>query len=205
MKQTTIIFSVIIGSTLLFSCGSRQQENNIVTKQETPQALQDGNSELKSLTRSSNDLTEELYQELVDKTPALKKLEEDINAIQPKQSLVEETYIKYTSKSNMYYANANTKTSTIKDSLLKRKIVNLITNSNNQYISKSKELTSLFDHISDNTATLEDHHSVLKIVLTLPLIEKYQNENSPDKKEFRDLIFKQEKLKKQTDSLTPKY
>ncbi len=194
MKQRSMVFIVITCITMLVSCGNRQQANNTITKPETPQALQDGNSELKSFTRSSNDLTEELYQELVDKTPALKKLEEDINALQPKQSVVEETYNKYVGKSSMYYANASTKASTIKDSLLKRKIINLITNSNNQYINKTKNLTSLLHHISGNTSSLVDHHLVLKIVLTLPLIEKYQNDNPPDKKEFKDLIYKQEKL-----------
>jgi hypothetical protein len=41
--------------------------------------------------------------------------------------------------------------------------------------------------------------------LTLPIIEKYQDERKPNKKELQDLTGEQEKLILKTDSLTPKY
>jgi len=64
---------------------------------------------------------------------------------------------------------------------------------------------NVYDGIAKNEATLDDHHTVLKIVLTLPVIEKYQNENMPDKNEIRNVIKEQERLIERTDSLTPKY
>jgi hypothetical protein len=59
--------------------------------------------------------------------------------------------------------------------------------------------------MSANGATLRDHHSVLKIVLTLPLIEQYQDNCKPNKVELEDVIQFQEKLIQRTDSLTPSY
>ena len=108
-------------------------------------------------------------------------------------------------ESNRYYSSANNIASSITDSLLKNKIMTLITTSNNKYSTKTEELNSLLKQISKNDATLDDHHSVLKIVLTLPIIGKYQDDNKPNKKEFKDLIIQQEKLILRTDSLTPKY
>jgi hypothetical protein len=190
--------------TLLFSCGNKQIGDNATTKQETPKALQDDKLEIKSYSRSG-DLTEELYQELVGKNPALKKLEDDLDAFRPKPNELTDKFNKYDSKSNSYYSSANYKAAAITDSLLRMKILSLITTSNKQYSTKTAELNSLLKQIAKNGATLNDHHSVLKIVLTLPMIEKYQDDNKPDKKEFKNLIKQQEDLIERTDSLTPNY
>ena len=198
------IFGIIFILTLLVSCGGGQTENNKPTQQETPKALQDSKLEIKSYSRSG-DLTEELYQELVGKTPALKKLEDDLDAFIPKPNDLKDKFNQYDSKSNSYYNSANYKATAISDSLLKKKIISLIMTSNNKYSAKTAELNSLLKQISKDGATLNDHHSVLKIVLTLPMIEKYQDDNKPNKKDFKDLINQQEKLIIQTDSLTPKY
>ena len=198
------IFGTIFILTLLVSCGGGQTENNKPTQQETPKALQDSKLEIKSYSRSG-DLTEELYQELVGKTPALKKLEDDLDVFIPKPNDLKDKFNQYDSKSNSYYNSANYKATAISDSLLKKKIISLIMTSNNKYSAKTAELNMLLKQISKDGATLNDHHSVLKIVLTLPMIEKYQDDNMPNKKEFKDLINQQEKLIIQTDSLTPKY
>jgi predicted transcriptional regulator len=190
--------------TLLVSCGGGRTESDKIPKQEIPKALQDNKLEIKSYSRTG-DLTEELYQELVDKTPALKKLEDDLDAFIPKPGDLNEKFQQYDSKSNSYYSSANYKASAITDSLLRVKIIELITASNKKYSTKTAELNSLLKQISKTGASLNDHHSVLKIVLTLPLIEKYQGDNNPNKKEFKDLIKQQENLILQTDSLTPKY
>jgi predicted transcriptional regulator len=197
------IFGTIFILTLLVSCGG-QTDNKKPTQQETPNALLDSKLEIKSYSRSG-DLTEELYSELVDKTPALKKLEDDLNAFRPKPNDLKDKFNQYDSKSNSYYSSTNYKATAISDSLLKAKIISLITTSSKQYTSKTAELNSLLKQISKNGATLNDHHNVLKIVLTLPIIEKYQDDNKPDKNEFKNLIKDQENLILRTDSLTPKY
>lgn len=185
-----------------FSCGNRKNNSD---KPETPKALQDDNLEIKSYSRSWSDLTEELYQELVDKTPALKKLEDDIAAFNKKPNELAEKFNTFDGKSNNYYLSANTKASTITDSLLKNKMLLLITNSQNQYLSKTAEHNSLLTLVSQKSTNLNDQHSVLKIILTLPIIEKFQNDDIPDKKEFLDLLKKQQELIDQTVSLIPKY
>ena len=188
--------------TLLVACGNKSSDNNATPIPETPKALQEDKIDIKSYSRS-NDLVDELYQELVDKTPALKQLEDEIDAINPKPGELSAKFNTYESKSNSYYSSANYKAMAITDSLLRTQIVSLLSASSKSYSAKTSVLSSLIDQFSKNSSKLNDHHSVLKIVLTLPIIEKYQNENKPDKKEFKALIKEQENLIKQTDSLTP--
>ncbi|MBI1306944.1 MAG: hypothetical protein GC181_10110 [Bacteroidetes bacterium] len=203
MTNINNILGTILISFLLLSCGG-QTDNNNPTKQEIPRALQDDKLEIMSYSRSG-DLTEELYQELVDKTPDLKKLEDDLDAFRPKPNDLEDKFNLYDSKSKNYYSSSNYMAAAISDSSLKMKIISLIAASNKKYLSKTAEPNTLLNQISKNDATLNDHHSVLKIVLTLPIIEKYQNDNKPNKKEFKDLINEQEKLILRTDSLVPTY
>jgi hypothetical protein len=204
MTNFRTIFGTIFILTLLVSCRGGQTDNNNPTKQETPKALRDDKLYIESYSRSG-DLTEELYQELVGKTPALKKLEDDLDAFRPKPNDLKDVFNHYDSKSNSYYNSANNKTTAMTDSLLRRKIISLLETSRKKYTSKTAELNSLLKQISYTGATLNDYHSVLKIVLTLPTIEKYQDDNKPSKKEFNVLINRQKKLISQTDSLTPRY
>jgi len=204
MKNFGTILSALFALTFLVSCDIGQTEKNKTAEQETPQALQEDNIVIKSYSRTG-DLIEVLYQELVDKNPELKALEEDLDVFRPKSQGITDKFNQYNYKSNTYYSAANNKASEISDSLLKTKIISLLTKSNDKYSTKTAELNSLLKQISKNKATLNDHHTVLKIVLTLPLIEKYQNDHKPNKVEFNDMIKQQEKLILQTDSLIPSY
>lgn len=203
-KKRTTFFTFLLTWSFLFSCNGDQTKHNDSDKHETPKALKDEKIELKSYSRSG-DLIEELYSELLERSPELKKLEDDIGAFTPKPNELNELFKKYNSKSTSYYSSANYKATAITDSLLKKKILALITTSKNKYANKTAELNSLLKQISQNEATLDDHHFVLKIVLTIPIIENYQTENLPDKKAFNSLIMEPQKLIQQTDSLIPNF
>ena len=199
------MYSALFSLTILVSCGGNETESNKPNKQETPKALQDDKIEIYSKERDSDDLTNELYLELVDKTPALKKLEDDLDAFHRQPMNPVGKFLKYDGKSKSYYQNANYYAEAISDSLLKKRIMALILKSDNAYKDKSADINSLIKQISKNDVSLQDHRSILKVVLTLPIIEKYQADLKPDRKEFMDVLKQQEKLIKRTDSLTPAY
>ena len=204
MKSLNHNMWAIILLPLLFSCGGGERaEQNKPAEQEVPKALQDNKLAIKNYSRSG-DLTEELYQELVEKTPLLKNFENDLAAFTPKPFDLHEKFNQYHNKSNNYYSSANYKATAISDSLLRMKIIALIANSGKKYAGKTAELNSLINTISNNGLKLDDQHIILKIALTLPLIEKYQEENKPSTEEFKDLINAQEKLIWRADSLMPK-
>jgi len=203
MKNSTTLLLTIVLMTGLFSCG-KKTENNIKNKEETPAALQDDKSLMNYSTIRTN-LTEELYRELVTKSPVLKKLEEDLVVLGPKPSGLDDKFSIYNNKSNGYYSSSERNANSISDSLLRKRIIAIISDSKDKYVNKTAELNSLLKQISTKSLTLADHHQVLKILLTLPVIENFQNANFPNKKEFKDLIKDQENLIKQLDKLAPKY
>ena len=81
--------------------------------------------------------------------------------------------------------------------------MDLIAISKQKYEGNTAELNSLIHQISNNESTIHDHHSVLKIILTLPLMEEYQKSNKPSKNGFKGLINEQHQLIKHIDNLTP--
>lgn len=200
MKKRTLSLFVI--ATMIFiGCGRKSNES----EKGIPKALLDDASEIKSYRSSSNDLVEELYKELVEKSQELKNLEDSIQSIDPQVDKAKTGYSKYDSKSKDYYRSANLHADQISDSLLKKKIQGIITASNNRYTSRNSELSSLQDMISRNNASIGDYHAVLKIILTLPIIETYQKGNIPNPQEFKRLIKKQLELINDTKKLTPTY
>ena len=88
-KSLTTVFILAA----LFSCTNNQPKHEAT--QETPKALQGDLGDTKRYSRPENDLTEELYAELVGKTPKLKKLESDIAAFGPKPDELNEKYLVY--------------------------------------------------------------------------------------------------------------
>ena len=197
-------FLIILLSFTLFSCGGKRTETKQAV-QDTPKALQDNKLEITKYSRSRTDLAEVLYQELVDKSAELKKLEDDLGTLNSKASDLEMNFDTYNQKSDSYYNSAKEKAASIADSLLKKKILALVTNSQNQYANKTASVNSLRQLISNNSSTINDSYSVLKIVFTLQLIEKYQNDNLPDKNDFKDFIKDQQNIIHRTVRLTPKY
>lgn len=204
MTNLRFNFATIVILMLLVSCVGEQTDKNQRSAAETPKALQDNKVDLKSYSRSG-DLVEQLYGELVDQTPELKKLEDDFVELSPKRAELNEKFLQYGMKSNHYYSTANNNASAVTDSLLRKKMIALITASQTKYTTKTTELNSLLAQMAKNGTTLSDHHAVLKIVLTLPIIEKYQSDHRPDAKEFKELMGQQENLLERTVHLTPKY
>lgn len=200
MKKLTL--SIFVIATMIFiGCGRKSNDSD----KGIPKALQDEVSEIKSYRSSSNDLVEELYKELVEKSQELKKLEDSIQSIGPQIDKAEADYSKYDSKSKDYYRSVNSHADQISDSLLKKKIQGIITASNNQYTSRNSELSSLQDVISRNNASIGDYHAVLKIILTLPIIETYQKGNIPNPQEFKRLVDKQLEMINSIKKTTPNY
>ncbi len=186
---------------ILIGCGKKSNTSD----DKIPKALMDESSEVKSYRSSSNDLVEELYKELVEKSQELKNLEDSIQSINPQIDKAVADYSKYDSKSKDYYRSANSHADQISDSLLKTKIQGIISASNNQYTSRNSELNSLQDMISRNNASIGDYHAVLKIILTLPIIETYQKGNIPNPLEFKMLVKKQLELINSIEKTTPNY
>lgn len=194
MKKLLLLLTVIT----LISCKNERGESP--NKKEIPEALQEKKS-FRSSARGN--LVEELYQDLVSKTPELQQLEADIENLDTRE--VQENFYSYNNKSIDFYASARNQAKSIKDSITRKKMLDFIDKSNTAYFEKSKGLNSLDKTINDKQNSIEDSHAILKIILTTPIIVKYQNENLPVKKGLENMIKREDSLVKRIQKQTPKY
>ncbi len=150
-------------------------------EKEIPRALteQRGSFDIVS-KRGSDDLVESLYNELSDKTTALKDLELKIDNLRKSEIDSIGSFNEYNVKSNAFYNSANNHLERIKDAVLKEKIKELIESSLSKYNAGIQPYNDLLRSIDQKTVKLNDVHTVLKITQTLPIIEKYQRLNRPD-------------------------
>lgn len=199
MLKKLIILSLI----LLTACGGNES-NNENPKNEVPKALQEeAGSKILGRYRSHDELTGELYQELVSKNTELKNLETDLENFNASDTL--NIFYNYNGKSEDYYQAANNQANFIKDSVLKNKILNLIKKSDEKYTEKTTRLNQLVKTIHQKKSDINDYHNALKIVLTLPIIKKYQDENLPEKSPFEKVIKDENLLIEKIKKSTPKY
>jgi hypothetical protein len=102
----------------------------------------------------------------------------------------------------MYYQSAGYKAKNIGDSLLAQEMRKMIETSENAYAIKTQSLKVLMERIEKNKTSIIDYSNMLKLVKTLPLIEKYQQDNLPGEKNYRQLIKEQEELLREIKALT---
>jgi DNA anti-recombination protein RmuC len=195
MLKKIAYFSLI----LLISCGENETNHR---SNEEPEAFQEKSIDIGRF-RKGNDLVEDLYQELVEKSPELKSLEDELSQLNTRDTA--NIFYNYNQKSNDYYRDAENHTNSITDSVMKQKIVNLITKSSDKYVSKKADLKNLMNTINEKRNEINNYHSALKIILTIPLIEEYQKQHLPNKSPYEKVIKKEDLLLEKIKNITPKY
>jgi hypothetical protein len=201
--RTQLFISVFIFLTFS-SCDNLPKEDK--EKQETPKALKDeGSSSEISSIRVNEDMVESLYSELADKTPELKDLEQNIESVSKSKKDSIESYKKYAEKNKEYFSSTKRNIEKISDSVLRDKIKMIISNSLARYNSKILKHEDLLKSIDLKTITVEDLHTYLKIVLTLPVMDNYQTDNIPKTKSLEGLSKHLDQTINQIDTLLKKY
>jgi hypothetical protein len=186
-----LIYPVLL---LLFAqCGTdTRNKDRLVKAQEKSYSMSRGSKE---------DLVETLYQELVQEKPELKKLEADLKKWNESKYANFDTFKKYDQNSVQYYQSAQSKIASMKDSLLKNKMLSIIHKSKEDYQSRHKGLSEVIQGIDTTNYTVADYHTILKIVSTLPLIHTYQKEHLPNIAGFKEVAKIQQRIIKTMDSL----
>lgn len=208
MKTKTLQVILITAIVIMLSCSSSSPKaDDPQHVPETPKALKDDNSllsDVKSAYSRSSNLVDKLYDELADKIPALKKIEDDISALGPKSNEAIEKFASYNGKSESYYGSAGNYAATISDSVLRKQIEEVIQASNKAYKNKTAHLGALLDQMAKQSTNLNDHHTMLKILVTLPLIEEYQKNSQPSDKDFQAVLKTQQQIINQINSASTK-
>lgn len=180
---------------LLTSCTAR--------KKQEPAILEGKKIDVSSIYKKRGaDLVEALYEELVSNSDDLKKLEQEIKILKTTLPDSLENFKTYHEKNERYYEAAEKKAQTITDSSMRKLIMALIRESKLNYRDSISSHTSLDSLVALRAATIDNLHSLLKILSTLPVIEEFQNTNQPDTIDPAALTQRLDALITKLDSLT---
>ncbi|MDR6562013.1 MULTISPECIES: hypothetical protein [unclassified Arcicella] len=202
--MTTKIFISSILVLILTSCNNTSQQDNAKSN-ETPKALEDNSSSDILLSKSrSESLLENLYSELINKNTDLKTFEDKLEQVNNSKRDSIYLFNNFNEKNIQYYDEAKDYTSEIQDSLLRDKMRKLIAGNLKKYNSSITKHNKLLKTIESNNLTISDIHTALKIVKTLPLMEKYQRDNLPKTKSLESYIKQQNEIIRQAELLIKK-
>lgn len=175
-------------------------------KKQTPAALDDERSYDYSSKRSGNDnLVDRLYNELVEKDPALQRLEDNIQHLYSSSADSTEKINDFKAKMEKYYKYANGEVASIKDSVLRERIKILVTRNMDRYNSRVEKNNELLKVMENKELTVADLHTALKISRTLSVIEQYQKQHLPSTKPLEGYIKQQDKTLRLLDTLFEKH
>ena len=150
-------------------------------------------------------LVEKFYQELVDKSQELKNLESEIKELSNREALLIQNFNDYHADSKEYYADAIQFSNSISDTFLKNKMLKLVTKSTENYNLSIDPILKNITKSKQNDIGIADYHSVLKIVKTISVIEKYQKDNLPSNSAFENHIKNQNNIIEKIKGQTPAY
>lgn len=183
----------------VFACDSPRIQQK--PQKETPKALEDQSSYEIIPKRGGEDLVENLYNELVSKDLKLKELEVRIDELNSSRHDSTVSFGNFNGKMQSYFRSADRHVSEISDSLLRDKIKLLIAGNLTKYNARVAGHNELLQTIERKNVKLSDLHGVLKIVRTLPVIEKYQKDNLPGIKSLEGFIKQQDQAVSLADTL----
>ena len=175
--------------------------------QDTPKALEEKNlSEISEISskRGYDNLVDNIYEELVNKSPELKNIESEISRVHESTNDSLSLFHKYDGKNQQYYSSSNNHLSKISDSGVRQQIKILLDNSLKNYKTSTQRHNELIKTLDLKSATLNDIHILLKLYKTLPIIEDYQKKKLPGTTPIENLIDDYNKTIQKTESLTKK-
>ena len=180
-----IIYLLIIGM-LVISCKNPSIDPPKKEK-EAPKALQKKEYDYSLSKRGKDDIVTSLYNGLVDTTESLKKLENEINAIYEGKADSLEAFLDYKNQNNDYYSSADNHINQIKDSVLKIKMAQYLKNSIARYDALKSSHEGLLNDINLKDQSLSDLHTALRVLSTIPIMERYQKDYLPSQRPLRNL------------------
>ena len=186
----------------LLSCNSKrndQQQNNI------PETLQGNKKSSVAIfsKRGFDDLVDDLYSEKLEKDQVLKKIDRELKELRENLDDSISDFSNFKEKNNNYYSSANQHLGNIHDSTLNNEIRLILTNSKNRFTQKISYLSSLEKLLNEQENTATDKYAVIKILITLGMMESYQDA-APLAKPIESVLNKFKSINKEMDSIINK-
>jgi len=205
MKTNALLFCLLV---IVFcsACNRKSPSNNNSAKTEIPEPLQDddGSIGLKKMSRDAS-LMQGIYADQVTKRPDLQKLENQLEHFNEGMPDSLAAFNKYAQTCNRYYDSANGALREMKDTVLRDRLRSILAESKHKYEQKTNRFSVLMKDIDSNQTAFTNYYTALKIAVSLPLIENYQDKNQPGTQPVEALSKEAKNLKLQAVKLTGKY
>jgi hypothetical protein len=181
---------------LIFSCSSKQEKKE-------PAILKGKVIDVASiLKKRGKDPVDLLYEELVSNSEELQELEDQFKKLQDNSTDSLEAYKLFNEKNSSYYSSADNKIASISDSSIRRKIRSLLNRSRYNYLDTVSNWNALDSTVARRTTTLNDLHTLLKLIKTLPLIEEFQKSHAPSGTPALGIVREYDSIINRLDTLT---
>jgi hypothetical protein len=126
------------------------------------------------------DMVEELYYQAVKQNESLEAIEDDIEKFYKKKQEALEKYSSYSSYNSRYYYDAKANVAGITDAATRQKATDILTVSETRYKTSVAEWERNITSLQVKEKELNDLHSLLKIMFSEKMINRYQSGNFPD-------------------------
>lgn len=176
MKKILFPFCVLF----FISC-KQKSEDRVQQQSNVPHALQDEkSSNITSFKKKGpEDMVDELYEEAIKNSQRLAFLEDKIPNLNEMKNDSIRVFEKYKFKNQDYYTSAFRHLNSIRDSILKKEIDAVFEKDKTKYNNIIARLNDLRNELDKQSMYTDDHRVVLKLFVTLGMMEQYREPNTP--------------------------
>lgn len=173
---------------LLLSCSNKKSEETETVENAAKNT--ESSFPIKRLRKSEN-ILDGIYTEFIKGHKDLEKLDAEVSNIQNDKQVIVQIYNDVISNSEDYYDIAEYRSKSIKDSAIRKEILQLLKKSEDNYLDKRKKLDQLKKVIGQNAFEISGLYNAFKIRKTLGEIEKYQKAHPLETDSLENFIRKQ--------------
>lgn len=186
----TIISILMTASFMLSSC-SQEKKTPEELVNETPTAIEEKSSYDISSYKDrgwKENIIERLYNEAVEKNKMVSNIDSFIVSANQLHvdSLID--FKKYSSINEEYWKTANNYIARITDTVVRSTVKELFDKAEFNYCDAKKGLIHLADKIELEKEHFDNQVLLLKLAVTLPMIQNYQNNEKPDSSKLKSIL-----------------
>lgn len=194
-KQNHVPMKYILPLLVLsvISCADKKANVAHDSPHKVPDALADQRGSFSKELRGRGNLIADLYRDSVERSEALKQLEQQITTCGEHTDEVTIPFVNFFSKSDEFYRSADQYLATVNDTLLRKQVMIFLDDSEKRFHQQTDQIRQHMQQIADNNGNIHDRHVVLQTLVALQLMQTYQKEQQPDMQSLTNLVDEQGK------------
>ncbi len=195
MRQVTTTFIIL---TIMLGCGDDAGFNSATPNDETPKTLQDGRLSQTRLSLGKSrkgSILNDLYFEIIENDEKLVELDSSIRTYLQVDDTLFAKFERYDFKSSHYYNEVMHKRGKMQDTLLSARLDSILASSMKRYGVLTQKTDTLMYQVNKLSDDISDRYHFLKVMITLPVMEKFQRDHLPSNKSIEKYLMEQEVMK----------